>query len=242
MICPKCNSENVQFSTKTSGGGYSAGNGCCGYMFLGPLGLLCGACGSGAETEEFWICNKCGHKFSDNEAKKNMQSKEQIAATYEKYKKELTQPLSYYKTQLDSADMKAKAAQRKYEQDFNSLVNKYESKNKKVKKYKKKSQKELSRLGCWTLILLFLIGAIACVVGLIPVGAAILIGLAVFGIVRAIRKSYANYSLEWLLCELEPSFKETIQQKEKAEKNVEYWQNYVKKAEFVKNYDETSNS
>lgn len=242
MICPKCGSENVQYSTKTSGGGYSAGNGCCGYMFLGPLGLLCGACGSQTETDEFWVCNKCGHKFSDNEAKKTMQSKEQIAVAYEKYKKELTEPLSYYKNQLDSVNTKAKAAQRKYEQDFNSLVNKYASENKKVKKYLKKSQKELSRLGCWTLILLFLIGAIACAVGLIPVGATILIGLAVFGIVRAIRKSYANYSLEWLLGELEPSFKETIQQKEKAEKDVEYWQNYVKKAEFVKNYDETSNS
>ena len=242
MVCPKCGSENVQFATNTSGGGYSAGNGCCGYMLLGPLGLLCGAFGSQTETKEFWVCNNCGHKFSDDEAKETMQTKEQITAAYERYKKELTEPLSYYKKQFDSADMQAKAAQRKYEQTFNSLVNKYASENKKVKKYKEKCQKELSRLGCWMLILWFLIGVLACVVGLIPLGAIMLVGLAIYGIARTVRKSYSTFSIELLLSELEPSFKECIRQKEKAEESVEYWRDFVKKAEFVENYDKTSHS
>lgn len=242
MICPKCGSEKTQFATNTSGGGYSAGNGCCGYMILGPIGLLCGACGSRTETEEFWVCNNCGNRFSDNEAKSTMQTQEQINATYEKYKKEINHPLSYYKNQLSSAELQAKAAQRKYDNAFNSLIDKYASENKKVKKYKEKGQKELSRLGCWVLILWLLVGVLACAVGLIPVGAIILLGLAIFGIVRTGRKEYSAYNIEILLSELEPSFNECIRQKEEADESVERWSEYVKKAEFVENYDKTSNS
>ncbi len=109
MICPKCNSENVQFATKTSGGGYGAGKGFCGWLLIGPLGLLCGACGSKTETEEFWICNNCGQKFSKEQAEefaKQANTEKQIALTVEKYKKELTQPLSYYTGQLKIAERK----------------------------------------------------------------------------------------------------------------------------------------
>lgn len=242
MICPKCGSENTQFAANTSGRGYDAGNGCCGYMLLGPLGLLCGACASKTETEEFWVCNNCGHKFSDNEAKETMQTKEQITATYERYKKEITHPLSYYKNQLKSAELQAETAQRKYDQDFNSLVDKYASENKKVKKYKEKGRKELSRLGCWMLILWLVIGILACTVGLIPVGAIMILAFVVYGIVRTVRKSYSAYNVELLLSELEPSFKECIRQKEKADESVDRWREYVKKAEFVESYDKTSNS
>lgn len=69
MKCPKCGSDKIQFGTNTSGGGFSVGDACCGYICVGPLGLLCGACGSGTETEEFWICQNCGRKFSTNEGK-----------------------------------------------------------------------------------------------------------------------------------------------------------------------------
>ena len=121
-------------------------------------------------------------------------------------------------------------------------MDKYASDNKKVKKYKEKGQKELSRVGCWMLILWFLVGVLACAVGLIPVGAIILLGLAIFGIARTVRKSYSAYNIELLLSELEPSFKECIRQKEKADESVERWREYVKKAEFVENHDKTSNS
>lgn len=75
ICCPKCKSKNLQFvsntefSSKTTGGGYSAGKGCCGYMALGPLGLLCGACGSKSKTTvtskstNIWVCGECGNKF-----------------------------------------------------------------------------------------------------------------------------------------------------------------------------------
>lgn len=96
LKCPKCGSEHVQFATKSSGGEFSFGNSCCGYILLGPLGLLCGACGSGVHTEEFWICQNCGAKFS-NWSAQHRQSQENAArikreqddAKYQRYKEEL---------------------------------------------------------------------------------------------------------------------------------------------------------
>lgn len=75
MKCPKCGSEHIQYATSTSGGGFSVSDSCCGFILLGPLGLLCGACGSGTTTKEFWICQDCGAKFS-NESAKQRQSQE----------------------------------------------------------------------------------------------------------------------------------------------------------------------
>ena len=67
MKCPKCGSENCQAisDVSTSGKDYSAGKGCLGMLLLGPIGLLCGACGKGKQTEtvHYWICNNCGYKW-----------------------------------------------------------------------------------------------------------------------------------------------------------------------------------
>lgn len=68
ICCPKCGSGNLQAVSEnnTTGGGYSAGKGCCGYMLLGPLGFLCGACGSKTKTTTTtcFVCMNCGHKFA----------------------------------------------------------------------------------------------------------------------------------------------------------------------------------
>lgn len=71
MRCPKCYSENCQVKHDVTTQGYSAGKGCCGLMFLGPLGLLCGLCGSGNVLweDEYWICNNCGKKFDKFDGK-----------------------------------------------------------------------------------------------------------------------------------------------------------------------------
>lgn len=69
MKCPQCGSENIQYATRSYGGGASLSKSCCGYILLGPLGLLCGMCNTGVETEEFWICKNCGYQFSNLEAK-----------------------------------------------------------------------------------------------------------------------------------------------------------------------------
>ncbi len=77
MKCPKCSSEKIQFGTNTSGGGFSFSDACCGSIILGPLGVLCGACGSDTKTKEFWICQDCGHKFSTATGQYNQEKEEE---------------------------------------------------------------------------------------------------------------------------------------------------------------------
>lgn len=71
MCCPHCGSKNIQVTTetniKTTGKNYSGGKGCLGFLLLGPLGLLCGACGEGQKTTStsttYWVCPDCGNRF-----------------------------------------------------------------------------------------------------------------------------------------------------------------------------------
>lgn len=67
LRCPKCQNENLQIiqETSTKGRDMSAGKGCCGYILLGPFGLLCGMCGKGKQmkTTTYWMCPVCGNKF-----------------------------------------------------------------------------------------------------------------------------------------------------------------------------------
>ena len=71
FCCPQCGNRNLQITTQTdvttTGKGYSAGKGCLGYFLLGPIGLLCGACGSGQKTTvkdtKRWACSNCGNNF-----------------------------------------------------------------------------------------------------------------------------------------------------------------------------------
>ena len=77
VICPKCGNaymrmqvqKNVHTSTSD---GYSASDGCCGYILFGPLGLLCGVGGNQktnvTETSsKLWACDNCGNTFRDRD-------------------------------------------------------------------------------------------------------------------------------------------------------------------------------
>ena len=62
--CPSCESKHVQVVIEGHTLGYNAGNGCCGALLFGPLGLLCGACGMGGKHQNAKrMCLKCGKKF-----------------------------------------------------------------------------------------------------------------------------------------------------------------------------------
>lgn len=67
MKCPRCGKENCHYVTNTrvSSSPFGMSEACCGFLFLGPLGLLCGLCGSEttSATDEYWICEDCGKKF-----------------------------------------------------------------------------------------------------------------------------------------------------------------------------------
>lgn len=81
ICCPECGSKNLQYlseteySTTVKTKGYSGTKGCLGFFLLGgPLGMLCGNCGSGkskttvnARTTHAWICKDCGNKFKTKE-------------------------------------------------------------------------------------------------------------------------------------------------------------------------------
>lgn len=67
--CPKCGGTHCRMTTqtKTDVTPFGIGDACCGFILLGPIGILCGLCGTGSstETKTVWICDDCGKKFSD---------------------------------------------------------------------------------------------------------------------------------------------------------------------------------
>ena len=67
MKCPKCGENNSQIINEvtTSGKDFSVGKGLCGAILMGPIGILCGACGEGRKTHnnQYWVCNNCGKKW-----------------------------------------------------------------------------------------------------------------------------------------------------------------------------------
>ncbi len=68
-VCPRCGSNHTYSTAQTnvSGKDFSAGKGCCGYILLGPLGILCGMCGQKQKvsTTTLWVCNGCGNRFAE---------------------------------------------------------------------------------------------------------------------------------------------------------------------------------
>lgn len=56
LRCPKCGSTQVSADKK----GFGGGKGCCGWLFFGPLGILCGFCGS---KKVLITCLACGKQW-----------------------------------------------------------------------------------------------------------------------------------------------------------------------------------
>lgn len=76
LRCPHCGSTRLQYTTTVKTQGVSVSEACCGYICLGPLGLLCGLCGAGStETKEGWVCCDCGTKFTTGEAQRAVRQK-----------------------------------------------------------------------------------------------------------------------------------------------------------------------
>lgn len=65
--CPKCGSGGCVpiNETDTQYKGFGVCKGLCGYLIMGPIGILCGLCGTGGKTKTrtFWVCPNCGKKF-----------------------------------------------------------------------------------------------------------------------------------------------------------------------------------
>lgn len=73
--CPRCKSTNLDIISSTevntsSKGGFSICKGFFGFLCLGPLGILCGACSktkvnATVKTKTAWVCKNCAHRFKD---------------------------------------------------------------------------------------------------------------------------------------------------------------------------------
>ena len=96
LKCPKCGSEHIQFATSTETKGFSVGSSCCGYILLGPLGLLCGLCGAGeSKTKDFWVCHNCGAKFQAEDALKTLRQRHEKLAEYRSLLQDAPENLEY---------------------------------------------------------------------------------------------------------------------------------------------------
>lgn len=235
MVCPKCGSENVQFLTSASGGGYKVGKGLCGYMILGPLGFLCGACGSGIKSNEFWICNKCGYKFDNTYAKETVA----IAEKCERYKQGLgNQPLQYYTRQYEVAKQNLENANVEYEKKFNEHLEKYSSENEEVAKYRKKYGKG-STAGSVIIAIIIILGVFFSMLGAFFIGIPMAVGGIIAAIVRPKIKHSATKRIEEIFTAKDPDFKSVINRKETAKREEEHWKELSEKAEYVKNHDKS---
>lgn len=169
MKCPKCGSERIQFGTNTHGGGFSCLDSCCGMIALGPLGLLCGACGSGTTTDEFWVCQDCGHKFTTQKSKEKELQDQQAAQEYEKNKRIIGNQSS---EQVQAENKRAHNNYSNADKAYRNLLNKYATGNNvKLRKAARIIRREWSEVLAWVVgiicVIAAFLGAIFCLVPLI---------------------------------------------------------------------------
>ena len=125
MKCPKCGCENIQFATRTSGSSFSAADSCCGFLLLGPLGILCGLCGSDVSTEEFWVCRDCGKKFTEADVKAKEKEEREAAKNYQKQKEILSAAGNKAHEEIEADVVKTQAEHSAAVDDYQGLLNKY---------------------------------------------------------------------------------------------------------------------
>lgn len=242
MKCPKCGSERIQFGTNTSGGGFSFSDACCGSIILGPLGVLCGACGSGTETEEFWICQDCGHKFStatgqyhqekEAEAEKDAQKKEQ---QYQKYKAQL----EYSAKKYNSVD-EIRRARWEAHTLYTNEKNTYKQYLSQLKKSPDFRTRRLARKAGTRKILRLIICclSIPVFVSVDPYLALIIFG---FGILCGIIANKQKEAAESKLCNMYQAFSERFYALEKAEAENSRLSRLLEQAEYVEEYERKNN-
>lgn len=257
MKCPNCGSENIQFGTSTNGGGFSLSNSCCGYLALGPLGLLCGACGSGTSTEEFWICQGCGHKFTNREgqrAKEREQATEQQKqaakeAAHKNYlenkkvKDEMVEKygsIAVMNKEVASLLKDKEAKTERYNKALDIFVE--ESIDAKIKKLNKKRKKSFE-LHIELLLVAIVLTIITLIFGLFPIA----IPMAVFGVALFIYSIYREINpiqskLDNIFTENSPEGKKLYDEMKTAEEVYKPWEEIMKKIDACDQYEKQINN
>lgn len=248
MKCPKCGSERIQFGTNTSGGGFSFSDACCGSIILGPLGVLCGACGSDTKTEEFWICQDCGNKFSNSEGQRNQKKEEQAKQiskeNYIKDKQIRDEVVKQYSTVSEANKTAAEVLRKKNETSkrYNEALEKFisESGDKKLKKLYKKSEGASDRY--FSVLTFFLIAGIALLVlGLAPIG-LILLGIALFMFLKEMWNTIVNETrVDVKFANASPDNQKLYDEMKTAEKEYDEWQKKLKAIGNCDTYEQQEN-
>lgn len=243
--CSNCSSENIQFGTSTSGGGFSFSNSCCGYLALGPLGLLCGACGSGTKTEEFWVCQSCGHKFSNYDAQKarerEIADKEKAFNNYLENKKVRDEMIKKYgnsttiNRQLSALLKDKDEASERYNEALDAFIE--QSTDAKIKKLDKKRKKTLE-LHIELLLIAIVLAIITLIFGLLP----ITIPIAIFGVILFIYAIYRIINpiqsiLDNIFTENSPEGKRLYDEMNNAKKEYEQFEEKARKTEDCYQYE-----
>lgn len=127
MKCPNCGSEHSHYITNTTTQGPSFSKGCCGWIIFGPIGVLCSLCGTGSETEEYWICDSCGTKFQsgayENELKNRSDRVTELKKEIESLDEALKDRPENLSDLLRGADFKRKEAEENYKNYNKEFIN-----------------------------------------------------------------------------------------------------------------------
>lgn len=116
LKCPHCGSTHLQFTTQVKTQGVSAGDACCGYVCLGPAGLLCGLCGAGStESKDYWVCCDCGTKFTTEEAKDAVEKKLKQEQDLAKKQREKEAQLATWHSMIDNCPYPTEQLKELYE-------------------------------------------------------------------------------------------------------------------------------
>ncbi len=252
MKCPNCGSEKIQFGTNTSGGGFSLSQSCCGSILLGPLGLLCGACGSGTSTEEFWICQDCGNKFSNREGQR-VKEKEDYAEQQKQAAKEAA-----HKNYLENKKIKDEMVEKygsisvinkevglllKNKDEKSERYNKAldifveQSTDTKIKKLDKKRKKSFE-LHIELLLVAIVLTIITLIFGLFPIAIPIAVfgvALFIYSICREINPIQSK--LDNIFTENSPEGKKLYNEMKTAEEEYKPWEEIIKKIDACDQYE-----
>lgn len=143
LKCPHCGSTHLQFTTKVKTQGVSVGDACCGYVCLGPAGLLCGLCGAGStESKDYWVCCDCGTKFTTEEAKDAVEKKLQEEQDLAKKQREKEAQLANWRTMMENCPYPPE----QLEDLYAAAVKEEEAKDKKFRNCRDEERKSI---GAW---------------------------------------------------------------------------------------------
>ena len=234
MKCPKCGSEQCQFATRTSGGNFSGEKGCCGYILLGPIGILCGALGNKETKEDFWVCTSCGHRFEQYESeyaeqlrkkqeKKQQKQQENLKQKYDEYKQEIHNA-DELKSEIEDFDKLCQQTMERRKKYLEELIKNNDDKGKLAKILKSKSILWAVVLLAISIILLFVA---------FPIGAIMI----VISIIWAILSFEKDKKASAKLCEIDEEFKNIEHLIKKLEDNSKKYNQVREKVDFIKEYE-----